>query len=199
MRIVWSLLLAGLITTYAVSQDNTNTLTNTDMASTNSSPASPSPAGQPRYPHMVGIHVGMTTSSGLCYRYYPSSSFAWQIEFLPYVINEDNSLFGASFISVGTMMQWFFPALTNQSPLFGFKTFTRFFFWTGGYGTWHADNALDGGIGGGIGFEESGEHIVFSIASGYYLRYSTLSPRWEINSQYGMPTITLEGTIGFRF
>lgn len=142
------------------------------------------------YIHMVGIHAGMSSGMGLCYRNYVGKKFAWQIAFLPYYMGGNQT--GEGFVVIGIFSQWFLHDFSH--PFLSLST--RFFMW-GGVGGKYSFGASSGymvGCGGGIGLETYViKNIVITLAMGYYLNHE---PAYTYVNAY-IPSFEL--SLGYRF
>ncbi len=174
---------------------NTNTMPFTKALPTESKPQSEDNTLR----HMLGIHGGMSSGAGLCYRQYVGGDFSWQVSFLPFYTSQDFEGQASGFVITGFFGQWFLsdfrhPAISLEA---------RFFVYLGAIAGYYVranspyDFALGGG--GGIGLETYFiKNIVLTIATGYYGNITKNTK--TINSVYfNMGLLSFEGTIGYRF
>lgn len=148
--------------------------------------------------HFLGFHTGFTSGTGLCYRKYEKTYFAWQISLFPLVQEErreEKFLFWS--IRVGTFEQFFlhFTKLDTQAIK------GTFFLWVGGSASYQymstsapplSEEQYIFALGGGPGFEVTFyDHFVLTIAGGYATIWTSPS-RFEVN-------FTGEYSFGYRF
>lgn len=153
--------------------------------------------------HLLGLHAGISTGTGLFYRHYnKNNSFAWQISLFPSYLHFvfDNS--SSFLLSIGTYEQ-FFLDFTEISVT---STTGTLFLWVGGNGTYsfwsfyneeknmsfsHIESyslSLAGGPGLEILFFD---HFVLTLGGGYTVRW-TWPNTFNVN-------FTGEVSIGYKF
>ncbi|MFN3660353.1 MAG: hypothetical protein ACK4TN_03840 [Brevinematales bacterium] len=154
------------------------------------------------YHHMLGVHYGVASGAGLCYKYYFSAPFALQFSFVPFYTSGENGS-GVGFVIGGVFWQWFLHDFSH--PLQSLEG--RFFVWSGMKGgryfgmsafyEYYAESINDYEFsgGGGIGFETYAiKNIVLTVAVGYFVQFTS-----QITFVNFSSPLSFEGTLGYRF